>query len=139
MWSMITAVIAMPIAFVFGSRWGTTGIGAAWAIAYPPLTIPLYWRVFRKTEMRTSEYFSAIMPALSCSAVMALVVVLARFVSPFKSHSLPGLCFLILSGVLSYTSALLLLHYQRVIRVLRALNSLREAREQAEQPTPVAS
>lgn len=137
MWSMITAVIAMPIAFVFGSHWGTTGIAAAWVIAYPPLTIPLYWRVFRKTEMRTNEYFSAIMPALSGSAVMALVVVLARFVSPFKPHSLPGLLFLVLAGALSYLGALLVFHYQRVRRVLRALKGLRDTQVSKEQLAPI--
>lgn len=139
MWSMIAAVIAMPVAFVIGSRWGTTGIAAAWVVAYPPLTIPLYWRVFRKTEMRAREYLSAVMPALSASAVMASIVVLARVVSPFKPHSLPGLCFLVLAGGLSYVGALLSLHYQRVLRVIRALKRIRSAPADTEQPTPVSS
>lgn len=139
MWSMIAAVVAMPVAFLVGSRWGTTGIAAAWLVAYPPLTIPLYWRVFRKTEMRAREYLSAVIPALNASAVMGVVVLLARFVSPFKPHSLPGLCFLVLAGALSYVGALLLFHYQRVVRIVRGLKRIRSAAADAEQPAPVSS
>jgi PST family polysaccharide transporter len=35
MWTMVGSAIAMPIVFLIGSHWGTTGIAGGWLVAYP--------------------------------------------------------------------------------------------------------
>ena len=53
---MIGSAITMPVAFLIGSKWGTTGIAAAWLVAYPIMITPVYYRVFQKTGMTAREY-----------------------------------------------------------------------------------
>jgi len=137
MWSTVAAAIAMPIAFLIGSHWGTDGIAAAWVFAYPPVIMPLYWRVFQKTGTQMKDYASAVMPAATSSLVMAVGVIVGHLESPFKSHSLLDLCFLVLAGMLSYMTALLVFHRKRVLRVVRAVKRVREKRSSTEEPVPV--
>ena len=56
MWAMIGSAITMPVAFLIGSKWGTTGIAAAWLAAYPIIIAPVYHRIFQKTGMTAREY-----------------------------------------------------------------------------------
>ena len=131
MWTTISAAIIMPIAFLVGSRWGTNGIATAWIVAFPPLMVPMYNRVFQKTGMRLKEYVSVLMPALSASAIMAAVVLLMRSVMPAGSSQL--LCLLLISaiGALSYTASLLVFYPQRVTRMIRVLRNVRQGESPA--------
>lgn len=137
MWSTIASAVVMPIAFLIGSHWGTDGIAAAWVVAYPPVMSPLYWRVFQKTGTRMKDYASSVMPAVSSSIIMAVVVVLARLESPFRPHSLPDLCFLIVTGMLSYSAALMASYNDRVLRIVRALKRVRQSNAAVENTAPV--
>jgi O-antigen/teichoic acid export membrane protein len=124
MWASIGSAIVMPIAFLIGSRWGTTGIAAAWAIAYPPMMVPMCWRVFQKTEMQIREYLYAVVPAVSASVFMAIVVLLIRLAIP-SSYSAPVVLSLIVSsGALSYVGALFLFHRHRIIRLFQAIRDM---------------
>src|ERR1019366_4671443 len=77
MWATIASAIILPIAFLIGSRWGTSGIAAAWVVAYPPLMVPMYYKVFQKTGTRVKEYISVLIPAVSASTIMAGAVLLS--------------------------------------------------------------
>jgi O-antigen/teichoic acid export membrane protein len=114
MWATIGSAIAMPIAFVIGSRWGTNGIAAAWVVAYPPIMIPMYYRVFKKTNMRLKEYLFAVTPAVSASAAMVVVVLFVRSTLPLRSHPSAGLSLIVIAGLLSYAGALFVFHRRRV-------------------------
>jgi PST family polysaccharide transporter len=126
MWATIGSAIFMPMAFLIGARWGTSGIAAAWVFAYPPIMVPMYYRVFQKTGMQLKEYVSVLAPALSASAIMGVVVLLTRSVLPAGSHPLPCLLLLVAIGALSYAGALLAFHRTRVTHMIRAIRSLRQ-------------
>ncbi|MGH9475584.1 MAG: lipopolysaccharide biosynthesis protein [Terriglobales bacterium] len=131
--SAATALVLVP-AFVVGSRWGITGVAAAWLLVYPLLTVPLFWRLFRKIELRPSAYFSAIQPAVTGSLAMAAVLLLARWASPFPKYSVAGLAFLVLIGIAAYAGTLLIFQRQRVLRVVNAFRRLRQAAPERSRP-----
>ena len=130
MWATVATTIIMPLAFYFGSRWGTNGIAAAWVIAYPPIMVPMFWRVLKRTKTTVRDYLHTIMPASSASILMAVAVLLLRLILPQRVHSTVDLGVLIGVGALSYSGALLLFHYQRVLRMM---NIIRNARNRTEQ------
>lgn len=70
----IMAVVLMPTAFYFGSRWGSAGIAWGWILAYPLVVLPLYVRTFRKIGMSVWKYLDALRPALDASLAMILGV-----------------------------------------------------------------
>lgn len=133
MWVTIASAIVMPISFLIGSRWGASGIAAAWVVAYPPMLVPIYYRTFKRTETQVREYFSAILPALSASVIMAIVVLLIRRMVPLGSHSIINLLLLVLAGVFSYAGALFVLFRPRVTRVVRALRHMRQEKQQGDE------
>jgi len=125
MWTMVIAVIVMPTAFYIGSRWGTNGIAAAWLIAYPPLTIPLYWRVFQRTSTRVGHYVHAITPAISGSVSMAAVVLLGRLMLPTNLQLSIKLVAVVVLGAVAYVASLLLFHRDRVLALVSAIQKIR--------------
>jgi O-antigen/teichoic acid export membrane protein len=81
MWNSVVAMIVLPIAFYIGSHWGTVGIAAGWVVIYPLVQLPLFSRIFRRINLRRSEYLGALWPAVSSSAVMAISIEALRSVS----------------------------------------------------------
>jgi O-antigen/teichoic acid export membrane protein len=134
MWNMLACVVVMPFAFYVGSHWGTDGIAAGWLIAYPPLMIPMYWRVFRKTEMAPANYLSAVMPAASASLIMAAVVLLVRWAVPANLHMWLRLALFVLTGAAVYVGALLTFHRQRVLRLVQMAKNMRQQKSATSQP-----
>ena len=125
MWATIGSAIVMPIVFFIGARWGTNGIAAAWVVAYPPIMVPMYYWVFHKTGMRLMEYVSVIMPVLSASIIMAVVVLLTRSVLPAGTQPLLYLLLLTVVGALSYAGARLAFHRPRVTQMIRTIRGMR--------------
>lgn len=76
------AAVVLPVAFIIGARWGTTGIAAAWIVAHPLVTLPVYWRVFTRIAMPTSRYLRALWPAGSAVVLMVLAVLAAKWIEP---------------------------------------------------------
>lgn len=126
MWNTILAAVVLPITFFIGSRWGVNGIAAGWVIVYPPIMMPMYYRVFRRTDTTPREYVSAILPALSASLIMAVVILLARSVLPSGSNATLTLSLTVFIGVLAYAGALLILHRPRVDSLVRNLKNIAE-------------
>lgn len=124
MWVSICAAIIMPIAFLIGSRWGTSGIAGAWVIAYPLITIPTYYRVMKKTGLSWKEYASAIAPALTASGMMVCVLLLVRLLLRSQPHSLLVLSILITAGGMSYVGGLLAFYRQRVTSILKTTRGM---------------
>lgn len=130
----VSSAIVMPLGFLVASRWGTDGIAAAWIIMYPPLTLPLYHRIFRRIGTNTREYISAVMPAVVASAVMTVAVLLLRRSLP-PHWSLTVRSFVVvISGVLCYGLALVVLYRRRMIQLFRAFRTMRNDRRA---PLPV--
>jgi PST family polysaccharide transporter len=107
--SLIGAVV-MPAAFIVGSRWGTAGIAGAWIVAYPFVTLPLYWAVFRRIEMPLAMYLTALWPAASSTGVMAVAVLGVRYLLPPDTGAGLTLLILSLTGAAAYTGSVFALH-----------------------------
>jgi PST family polysaccharide transporter len=135
--AMIGSAVVMPMAFLAGSRWGTNGIAAAWVVIYPFVIAPMYYRVFQKTGMQLTEYASAVWPAVSASAIMAALVLLARQMLPAGFRPLPCLLLIIAAGALAYGGALLVFHRAALMRIIRGLQSMRKSEKRGEE-LPVA-
>ncbi len=86
-WNGILSMIVLPAAFFFGSRWGIEGIAAAWVVAYPVNAFPLYWKVQRKIGLTHIEFFRALLPAITGTFFMVLVVLASK--SLLDGHFLP--------------------------------------------------
>lgn len=127
MWATIASAIIMPIAFLIGSRWGTSGIAAAWVVAYPPMMVPLYYKVFQKTGTTLKEYIAVLFPAVSASGIMAAAVLLSRSIRPLGSRPLLSLLITIAVGGLSYCSALAIFHRPRMSQTIAMLRSIRNS------------
>jgi len=136
MWASVASAIVMPTAFFIGSRWGTTGIAAAWAVAYPPMMVPFYVRAFRKTDLKLREYAYAVMPALNASIIMAVAVLVTyHFLNP-ASRPILNLALIVVVGAVSYTGALFAFHYRRVVRLIDALRNMLQPRKQLAPDVP---
>jgi PST family polysaccharide transporter len=127
MWTTFAAAVIMPVSFFVGSRWGTNGIAAAWVVMYPVITIPVYWRMFRRIGMSAGEYISSVLPAVNASLLMAAVLLFSRWASSAISSPV-RLAFLVVVGSLAYGAALLTFYRQRVKGLLQAVRELRKSK-----------
>jgi len=82
MTNTIATFVVMTTAFYISSRWGTTGIAAAWIIAYPVVIIPMYRRTLRKIHLSAGEYIRGALPPLSGVVAMAIVVGSLKWAMP---------------------------------------------------------
>jgi O-antigen/teichoic acid export membrane protein len=124
MWAMIGSAITMPVAFLIGSKWGTTGIAAAWLVAYPIMITPVYHRVFQKTGITAREYLGILLPSINASIIMSLVLFGIRSVIPAKMSPLLALSALMIGGSLAYGTALFAFYRQRVSHLMRTIRSM---------------
>jgi len=115
MWVSLISALIMPAAVLVGSRWGTSGIAAAWIVVFPPIMLLEFYRA-RRIDMRPWHFVSRIVPSLRASAAMTAAVLFTRAALPNSWSRALGLAVLLSVGVLAYTCALLLLdHGIRVI------------------------
>ena len=82
MWCSILAGVALPIAFILGTRWGLEGVAWAWAICFPLVNIPAMVIAFRTVEGSLVARVNAVWPALAASTAMAVAVVALRAALP---------------------------------------------------------
>ncbi len=124
MWTMVGSAIAMPIAFLIGSHWGTTGIAAAWLLAYPIIIAPVYYRTFQKTGTTAKEYLRILLPSINASIVMAIVLFGIRAIMSAKIRALWGLSLLTIVGAATYSSVLLVFYRERVGHLMRTIKAM---------------
>lgn len=122
----VAGAIIMPLAFWFASRWGTTGLAAAWLVVYPvALVLPLAVVTFRVLEMRATDYLRALSAPVSGVVVMCLAVWGGRTVLlPELSPAMQLTADIAVGGV-AYVLTLLALHRERVRVLVTALRAAR--------------
>jgi PST family polysaccharide transporter len=124
MWAMVGSAVTMPVAFVIGSHWGTSGIAGAWLLAYPVIIAPVYYRTFQKTGMRIREYVATLWPSVAACVVMALVLLGVRRIVRAGDSAWLGLSALTISGAVAYCSALFAFHRERMRRLIGTVTSM---------------
>lgn len=122
----IVAVVLLPAGFLVGSRWGITGIAAAWMVVHPISVLPTYARAFRCIQLPATAYLRALWPAASSSVIMALVVLAVMAVLPPGAPAGVRLAVEVAAGAAAYAATTFVLHRARLRAFLRVL---REARQ----------
>jgi PST family polysaccharide transporter len=125
MWNDIAAIGVMGPAFYAGSHWGTSGIAAAWVLAYPLVIIPLYRKTLATIEMTLGEYIRCLRPALEGTIVMTLAVACVKYALPHSELPLVRLGLEIVTGVASYTGTMFMKHRERIFALLQMAKSFR--------------
>jgi O-antigen/teichoic acid export membrane protein len=125
MWNSVHTLIVLPASFYLGSRWGTAGIAGVWVFVYPFLALPLFWRLFRRIQMSTKEYFDALWPAINGCILMAIAVEILKHFLYATWPLYLRFATEILVGALVYSLALILMHRERTRTFLRLFKSLR--------------
>ena len=110
----ILAAIVMPISFLIGTRWGTTGVAVAWLVAYPVAAAPLIITVLRRIGMGAGEYLVALWPAVSATLVMAVAVALVRQVIGVETSVYLRLAEQVATGAAAYAATIFLFHRSEV-------------------------
>jgi PST family polysaccharide transporter len=77
--------VVMPLAFLAGARWGATGIAVAWLVVAPPCRLALLQRARRRIGLEAREYWRALWPAVSATAIMAVAVLAVRAAPAFDA------------------------------------------------------
>ena len=126
MWNSVVAMVILPISFYIGSRWGTTGIAAAWILVYPAVEFPLFLRTFRRIRLPYAEYLRALWPAASGCAVMALSIEVAKSVLSGALPSYLNLGCEIAIGIIGYGTVLFLVHHKYLLRIAQFVRTLRQ-------------
>jgi teichuronic acid exporter len=120
----IATAIIMPTAFYIGSRWGTTGIAAAWIITYPVVVIPLYWRTLSKIGLGVREYMEGVVPPLNGSIAMAVAVEAVKWSLPHRWPLMPSLILEVAAGATAYVVVMLGVYRSRMRALWQLANNL---------------
>jgi teichuronic acid exporter len=121
----IVSAIVLPLAFLIGSRWGTSGVAAAWLVAYPLVAIPLCLVVLRKMEMSVPAYLRSLWPALSGSLIMVPSVLAVQAALDPAWPALARLLIQVLAGAVAYAGALFFLHRSEVEGLRQVVRTFR--------------
>jgi O-antigen/teichoic acid export membrane protein len=123
----LLATLVLPPMFYAASRWGTTGVAAAWILGLPVVSLPAYLFTLRMLQSSAAAYFKALWPALSASLAMALVVLIVRLsggdwprVARFAAE--------MLAGIITYGAVVLLLYRGRIDAFRRLLREAHATR-----------
>ncbi len=132
----VLAALVLPVSFYGASQWGTTGVAAVWVTVYPAVIGSLYIHdTLKAIGMRFSEYLRALLPAVSATLVMAVVVAVleARFDAMLAPPLL--LAIVVVGGAAVYAAIIVALHGRR-LRIL--LDVVRGRSMAALEPSHVA-
>jgi PST family polysaccharide transporter len=123
--SILTAAL-LPVSFAAGSAlWGINGIGMAWAVVYPLLTIPTFYVTFRAIDLKAWTYIASLWPALSCTAIMGCVVYAVNRHAALQSSLELRFGMEVFLGASTYTVALAIIHRRRIAGLREMLRLLR--------------
>jgi len=117
MWINVMMACTLPFAFLFGSHWGPTGIGAAWLICYPLLSLPLLARMLSTSGVSLAEYCSSLKVAVLACGAMSLGV-LAVSMATTGLPQWVRLALEVLTGTVVYAGLLLLFFKPRIQALL---------------------
>jgi PST family polysaccharide transporter len=120
MWAGVVITGVLITGFWVGSRWGVVGIAAAWLLLDPPIQLVVLRRTCRAIEMSITDYLTALWPASSMTAIMAIAVLLLL---PRLVGLSPVLQLVIaaVAGAAAYAAAGVLFHRTRLLGMIRIL------------------
>ena len=116
----VVAAVIMPVSFLIGTHWGTTGVAIAWLIAYPIASAPLIITVLKRIGMGPQEYLAALWPSVSATLAMTIAVVLVKQVIGDDTSVYLRLAEQVATGAAVYAAAIFLFHRD----ALRTLSSV---------------
>ncbi|MCC6916354.1 lipopolysaccharide biosynthesis protein [Nitrosomonas sp.] len=120
--NVLLASIIMPIAFLVGCNWGLEGVALSWAIVYPLVFFINIQRMLLVIELRLSDFFYAITPAMGATIGMYLAVWTTATLLADNVDQWIKLLVMITAGMLAYAGLTLLFNkrgYHEVIDLVR--------------------
>lgn len=128
MWDELAALVILPCGFYVGTRWGISGIGWAWVIAYPLVALPLYWKTFTTIELSFAAYLRALRPALDATGAMVVAVLALKWLLLPHAPLLTRLVVEVAAGAAVYLGTVLALHRERASTFWRLVRDFRRSR-----------
>lgn len=127
----VVTLVLLPISFMVATRWGLTGVAAAWLLV-PIIQLPIYIRLRQRIGLSMLAYLRSLWPAVSSAGAMAAAILLMQEWPPFDDFSPRTSLFLTIGvGAVAYCAMILLVHSGRV-RTFRSM--LAEMRMRQESP-----
>jgi O-antigen/teichoic acid export membrane protein len=120
--NVLLSSIVMPVAFLIGCNWGLEGVAFSWIIAYPLVFFINTVRMLRVIELRLSDFFSAITPAMGTTIGMYLAVWATGTLLANNIDQWIKLAIMIVTGALVYIGLTLLFNkrsYREAINLIR--------------------
>ena len=82
-----TGALILTIAFLVGVRWGPTGMGLAWIVAYPVYLAISAWRTLPVIGVSARDVVRAVAsPAIAAIAMAAIVLLVDHNLPPMDAH-----------------------------------------------------
>jgi PST family polysaccharide transporter len=120
MYVNLFALAVMPVAFILGARWGTSGIAAAWLVVYPiVVVVPMATTTFRQVQLGWGEYLRVLIPVTNAVIVMSIAVLATRAVLPTGTPRIVALLADVSAGCIAYVATMWLLHRERLLMFVR--------------------
>ncbi len=117
----LIALLVLPPLFLIGTRWGTTGVAAAWVIGYPLVMIRNYRAILDATDCRLGQYLKGLWPAVSATLVMILAVLVWKLWAPSGAHRSFRLAGQVAVGALTYALMAGIFYRARLLSALALL------------------
>jgi hypothetical protein len=122
MWNCVLCAVVMPLCYVFGSRWGVTGIALVWVVVLPIVKWPMFRRVFQRLGTGGRDYFGLLWPTVGSCLFMTFAVMVFRIASPGSLHPGIRLAFEVIIGVAAYAGTMLTAYRNHAREAYRLVN-----------------
>jgi teichuronic acid exporter len=117
--NLMIAIVMMPAAFVFGSRWGVTGVAFAWLLAYPFYFAIVLLRSLPVLMVPFRSFFDAVWPSALSAVLMLVVVALGQFsLQELGAGPVVVLLASILIGAVAYVTTIWVMRKELLAEVL---------------------
>ncbi len=118
----LVGLLVLPLAFVFASRWGTTGVAAAWIVAHPLIIVlPMLLRVSSRYGVTLRAQLTNAAPGLIACAAMVGTVLTCQQLLPADASPLVRLLAASGVGALTVASVLWFGFRERTMTLVRLL------------------
>ena len=108
--NFLIAAIVMPIAFVFGARWGPAGLALAWLSAYPAVFLISVYRASRAVGFLAKDFIMAMVKPAAAAACMYVAVESARPFTTGDATDVLHLVELIFVGAITYSGIMFVIN-----------------------------
>ena len=122
-YSVVFALV-LPELLVVATRWGITGVAAAWLIAYPVLFALLSQRyVLRTLEISAWSFLKELWPATSSAVAMTLPVLAIDHYLPRATPALLRLGLMTVAGGVTYAAMMRVFHRSSFDGAIRSFSN----------------